>query len=45
MPDPGAIVGEDWHAELRMDDADSIVTYQRTWALLCGSAAFDDDAQ
>lgn len=43
--DDRLVVVEDWHAELWIDDADSIAVYQRTWALLRESAAFGTDAQ
>lgn len=43
--DDRLVVVEDWHAELWIDDADSIGVYQRTWALLRESAAFGLDAQ
>ncbi|MFG3409941.1 helix-turn-helix domain-containing protein [Streptomyces sp. NPDC048142] len=43
--DDRLVVVEDWHAELWIDDADSIAVYQRTWDLLRGSAAFGADAQ
>ncbi|MFJ3186146.1 helix-turn-helix domain-containing protein [Streptomyces halstedii] len=39
------VVVEDWHAELWIDDTDSIAVYQRTWDLLRESAAFGIDAQ
>lgn len=43
--DDRLVVVEDWHAELWMDDTDSIAVYQRTWDLLRESAAFGTDAQ
>jgi transcriptional regulator with XRE-family HTH domain len=38
-------VTEDWHAELWLDDADSIGTYMRVWQTLRQSAVFGADAQ
>ncbi|MFJ3147197.1 helix-turn-helix domain-containing protein [Streptomyces halstedii] len=43
--DDRLVVVEDWHAELWIDDTDSIAVYQRTWDLLRESAAFGIDAQ
>ncbi|MFF8444772.1 helix-turn-helix domain-containing protein [Streptomyces californicus] len=43
--DDRLVIAEDWHAELWIDDADSVAIYQRTWALLRESAAFGVDAQ
>lgn len=43
--DDRLVVVEDWHAELWINDADSIAVYQRTWGLLRESAAFGVDAQ
>ncbi|MBT2491413.1 helix-turn-helix transcriptional regulator [Streptomyces sp. ISL-96] len=38
-------VTEDWHAELWLDDADTIATYGRVWRTLEESAVFGADAQ
>ncbi|MGP3926287.1 helix-turn-helix domain-containing protein [Streptomyces sp. 8N616] len=38
-------ITEDWHAELWLDDADSIGTYMRVWETLRESAVFGADAQ
>jgi transcriptional regulator with XRE-family HTH domain len=38
-------ITEDWHAELWLDDADSVATYQRVWQSLRESAVFGTDAQ
>ncbi|MFD7168622.1 helix-turn-helix domain-containing protein [Streptomyces violascens] len=43
--DDRLVVTEDWHAELWLDDADSLVLYQRVWATLSESAVFGPDAQ
>ncbi|MFI9036030.1 helix-turn-helix domain-containing protein [Streptomyces sp. NPDC053726] len=39
------VVTEDWHAELWLDDADTIATYQRVWQALSESAVFGAEAQ
>lgn len=38
-------VAEDWHAELWLDDAPTIATYQKVWNTLHESAVFGADAQ
>ncbi|MEW2631866.1 helix-turn-helix transcriptional regulator [Streptomyces sp. NPDC048389] len=38
-------ITEDWHAELWLDDADTIATYQRVWRSLKESAVFGAEAQ
>ncbi|WP_250301066.1 helix-turn-helix transcriptional regulator [Streptomyces sp. A 4/2] len=38
-------ITEDWHAELWLDDADSVSTYQRVWQALRRSAVSGADAQ
>ncbi|TJZ52912.1 transcriptional regulator [Streptomyces piniterrae] len=43
MDDRLAMV-EDWHAELRLDDVDSIATYMKAWNTLRESAVFGDEA-
>lgn len=43
--DDRLVVAEDWHAELWIDDTDSIAVYQRTWNLLRESAVFATEAQ
>ncbi|MBQ0827641.1 helix-turn-helix domain-containing protein [Streptomyces tagetis] len=43
--DDRRVVVEDWHAELWLDDADSIATYQRVWDTLSESAVYGVDAQ
>ncbi|WP_327686251.1 helix-turn-helix domain-containing protein [Streptomyces sp. NBC_00467] len=42
--DDRLVIAEDWHAELWLDDTDSITTYARTWRTLEESAAFGADA-
>lgn len=42
--DERLVVVEDWHAELWIDDADSIATYLRTWNTLRESAVYGADA-
>lgn len=39
------VVTEDWHAELWLDDTDTIATYQRVWQGLSKSAVFGAEAQ
>ncbi|MGW7645446.1 helix-turn-helix domain-containing protein [Streptomyces bobili] len=39
------VITEDWHAELWLDDADSVATYMRVWATLRESAVYGSDAQ
>lgn len=36
---------EDWHAELWLDDSDSVATYLRVWQTLRESAVYGADAQ
>lgn len=43
--DERLVVAEDWHAELWLDDADTIAAYMRTWNTLRESAVFGADAQ
>ncbi|QKW07623.1 helix-turn-helix transcriptional regulator [Streptomyces sp. NA04227] len=43
--DERLVVIETWHAELWVDDADSIALYLRTWHALQESAVFGADAQ
>ncbi|WP_432021296.1 helix-turn-helix domain-containing protein [Streptomyces sp. 1222.5] len=43
--DDRLVITEDWHAELWLDDADSIATYLRVWNVLRESAVFGADAQ
>ncbi|GGX33672.1 helix-turn-helix domain-containing protein [Streptomyces lomondensis] len=43
--DERRVVVEDWHAELWLDDADSIATYLRVWRTLEESAVYGVDAQ
>ncbi|MFC8898531.1 helix-turn-helix domain-containing protein [Streptomyces cinereoruber] len=43
--DERLVVTEDWHAELWLDDADSIALYSRIWRTLSESAVFGNDAQ
>ncbi|MGY6026900.1 helix-turn-helix domain-containing protein [Streptomyces spinosirectus] len=38
------VVTETWHAELWLDDTDTLTLYQRTWTTLHQSAAYDTDA-
>ncbi|MET8824803.1 helix-turn-helix transcriptional regulator [Streptomyces sp. NPDC004610] len=39
------VVTEVWHAEMWLDDADSVALYLRTWRLLRESAVYGADAQ
>ncbi|WP_351233349.1 helix-turn-helix transcriptional regulator [Streptomyces sp. NPDC002133] len=43
--DERLVIAEDWHAELWLDDADSVATYLRVWRTLRESAVFGVDAQ
>ncbi|MFF9977750.1 helix-turn-helix domain-containing protein [Streptomyces erythrochromogenes] len=43
--DDRQVVVETWHAELWLDDADSVVTHLRVWQALRESALFGADAQ
>jgi hypothetical protein len=45
MYDERLVVVEDWHAEVWLEDADAIGTYQRVWRTLRESAVFGADAQ
>ncbi|MFD0314533.1 helix-turn-helix domain-containing protein [Streptomyces flavalbus] len=42
--DDRRVIVEDWHAELWLDDADTIATYQRVWDTLRESAVHGTDA-
>jgi transcriptional regulator with XRE-family HTH domain len=42
--DDRVVVTEDWHAELWLDDADSIALYRKVWGTLRESAAYGSDA-
>ncbi|MGW4301227.1 helix-turn-helix domain-containing protein [Streptomyces sp. NPDC004646] len=42
--DERLVVVEDWHAELWLDDADSVALYLRTWNTLRESAVYGADA-
>ena len=43
--DDRLVVAEDWHAEIWLDDADSVTTYQKVWNTLWDSAIYGADAQ
>lgn len=43
--DDRRVVVEDWHAELWLDDGDSVATYLRVWDTLRESAVYGPDAQ
>ncbi|GHH90779.1 hypothetical protein GCM10017779_12360 [Streptomyces capillispiralis] len=45
MLDGRLVVLEDWHAELWLDDAETIALYQRVWDTLAESAVYGPDAQ
>lgn len=45
MYDERLVIVEDWHAELWLDDADTIATYTRVWNTLGESAVFGHRAQ
>ncbi|MGW5018195.1 helix-turn-helix domain-containing protein [Streptomyces cacaoi] len=42
--DERLVIAEDWHAELWLDDADSMATYSRVWRTLRESAVYGADA-
>ncbi|MDH2389435.1 helix-turn-helix transcriptional regulator [Streptomyces sp. HNM0663] len=42
--DDRLVIAEDWHAELWLDDAESIALYLRTWKTIQESAAYGTDA-
>ncbi|MEU5894259.1 hypothetical protein ABZ835_46885 [Streptomyces sp. NPDC047461] len=39
------MVVEEWHAELWLDDADSVTLYRRVWDTLAQSVLYGTDAQ
>jgi len=43
--DERLVIAEDWHAELWLDDGDSVATYLRVWRTLKESAVFGADAR
>ncbi|MFJ3794919.1 DUF5753 domain-containing protein [Streptomyces sp. NPDC090088] len=43
--DDRLVIAEDWHAEIWLDDADSVATYMRVWTTLSQSAVYGADAQ
>lgn len=43
--DDRLVVAEDWHAEIWLDDADSVTLYTKVWATLRDSAVFGAEAQ
>jgi hypothetical protein len=43
--DEQQVVVENWHAELWLDDADSVATHLKVWRTLQESAVFGTDAQ
>ncbi|MEV0472790.1 helix-turn-helix domain-containing protein [Streptomyces prunicolor] len=43
--DDRLVIAEDWHAEIWLDDADSVATYQKVWNTLRDSAIYGPDAQ
>ncbi len=45
MLDDRMVAVEDWHAELWLDDAETIALYRRVWDTLAESAVFGTDAQ
>jgi hypothetical protein len=42
--DERLVIVEDWHAELWLDDSDSIALYLRAWETLTGAAVYGADA-
>ncbi|MEV5933826.1 helix-turn-helix transcriptional regulator [Streptomyces sp. NPDC052079] len=43
--DDRLVIAEDWHAELWVDDAETIALYRRVWDTLAESAVFGTEAQ
>lgn len=43
--DEQLVITEDWHAELWLDDADTVASYLRVWDTLAKSAVYGTDAQ
>ncbi|CCK30376.1 transcriptional regulator [Streptomyces davaonensis JCM 4913] len=43
--DDRLVIAEDWHAEIWLDDTDSVATYMRVWHTLRESAVYGLDAQ
>lgn len=43
--DERLVIAEDWHAELWLDDDDSVAAYLRVWSTLRESAVYGADAQ
>ncbi|MEV0981188.1 helix-turn-helix transcriptional regulator [Streptomyces sp. NPDC049915] len=43
--DGRVVIAEDWHAELWLDDADTVASYRRVWDALRQSAVYGVDAQ
>lgn len=43
--DDRLVIAEDWHAEIWLDDADSVATYLKVWNTLRDSAVYGPDAQ
>ncbi|MFE6284336.1 helix-turn-helix domain-containing protein [Streptomyces sp. NPDC057877] len=43
--DQQLVIAEDWHAELWLDDADTVASYVRVWETLRQSAVYGADAQ
>ncbi|MBD0708589.1 MULTISPECIES: helix-turn-helix domain-containing protein [unclassified Streptomyces] len=44
LHDDRLVIAEDWHAELWLDDADSVRLYRRVWQALADSAVYGADA-
>lgn len=42
--DDRLVIAEDWHAELWLDDADSVGVYRKVWHALSDSAVYGADA-
>ena len=43
--DDRLVIAEDWHAELWLNDADSVATYRRVWDTLRESAVYGVEAR
>ncbi|MFE2729027.1 helix-turn-helix domain-containing protein [Kitasatospora sp. NPDC059327] len=42
--DERLVIVEDWHAELWLDQSDSVALYRRVWEVLAGAAVYGSDA-
>ncbi|MFM9662919.1 Scr1 family TA system antitoxin-like transcriptional regulator, partial [Streptomyces scabiei] len=45
MLDDRLVIAEDWHAELWLNDAETIALYRRVWDTFAEAAVYGPDAQ